>query len=159
MPRTPSQSPSRRSGLGPARLAAPLLAVLAGCGLGDFYSPDRQYVLYDPSVPPTRDTEAGADPVDEFGGLEPDATEAAFDELEAAGGVDPGVARIFTLEAARDELQRAVEAGVGDAAALQVKIDDLDTEITWRKTEAGPAYERLRTVRLARLRAMPVEVR
>ena len=128
-----------------------LVALLGGCTLGDYY--DREYVLYDSTVPAATGSPERA----EQERIAADAN-ASGGEVPARVG-DAELERIFVLENLRDELARALSDGVGDQQALARKREDIDREIAWRRETAGEAYVSAREARLERLRSFPVEIR
>lgn len=132
-----------------------LLALVSGsasCSLADFYD-DKEYVIYDSTTPPTQGSPERAEEERIAA-----ATDAVAQDAEAAT-VEAALERIFVLENLEDELDRALSDGVGDAAVLQRKRDDVQREIEWRRREVGEAYDAAREQRLQRLTGFPVVVR
>lgn len=126
-----------------------LVAVVGGCSLGDFY--EKEYVLYEPTPPAATGSPARAA---ETVAPDPEAEPPADD-----AGLEANVARIFVLENLRDELDRAIAAGIGDVDALQRKRQDVEREIAWRSVEAGDALVAARAARVEALLGFPVVVR
>ncbi|MBK8975372.1 MAG: hypothetical protein IPM29_05565 [Planctomycetes bacterium] len=135
------------------RLAALSLAVLgASCSLADLYRGDREYVLYDGSVPPAQGTEArAADPDDPLAG--------DLDAVPSEASADANLARIFTLEGVADEIRRAIADVAGPRDELQRKLGDVERELAWRRAEAGDAYALARDERIDRLLKLEIVVR
>lgn len=145
-------------------LALLFALALGACSLGNYY--DREYVLYDSTTggrdAASRDaaTQNAAldaaklgDPASALPASGAPVTPAATQDQ---GAVDVDVDRIFLLENLLDELGRAIAANVGDVARLQEKRAQVEAEVAWRKTEAGPLYERARSLRIERLARFPV---
>ncbi|MBI5850233.1 MAG: hypothetical protein HZB39_04230 [Planctomycetes bacterium] len=148
-------------------LALFFAAALGACSLGGYY--DREYVLYD-STSGGRDAASrdaatkntaldSAKQGDPASALPASGAPADPAATQDQGAIDVDVDRIFLLENLLDELGRAIAANVGDAARLQEKRTQVEAEIAWRKTEAGPLYERARSLRIERLGRFPVVLR
>jgi hypothetical protein len=131
-------------------LSLACVLVCGSCSIGDFY--EKDYVLYDSTTPAAQGSAARAE--QDALAADPEAPAPAADEDLAAS-----VARIFVLENLRDELDRALAAGVGPGGDLARKRADVERELVWRTAAAGDALPEARAARLARLLGFPVVVR
>ncbi|MHC5066202.1 MAG: hypothetical protein ACYTG5_19765 [Planctomycetota bacterium] len=155
-----------------------LLLSLPACGLQNMY--EKEYTFYDPdgkevegegapgeeaktegeeasetepAAPETAKAEAAKPPAKEAG--TPATRRPAGAAISSSGRAD--LDRIFQLEAALDELNRAIRDGLDFDGSLASKRQEVELELAGRKRAAGESYGQERQRRIQALKEFKIQ--